>query len=77
MPCRAIRFLPNSPEPEQSYIQRIDEDHAHSHQSWLEMGSQQYLGAMEVEQLQANADLPSHSVAAITLAFESSERKTK
>jgi hypothetical protein len=53
MPCRAIRFLPNGPEPGHSYLQRIDQDHANLRQSWLEMGSPEYLGAMEVEQLQA------------------------
>jgi xylan 1,4-beta-xylosidase len=82
--------LSEIPEPQQSYIQRIDEKHANSRQSWLEMGSPEYLSALEVERLQASSqllkepqsfswmegninlrlDLAPHSLAAITLEFE-------
>ena len=42
---------------QQSYIQRIDEDHANPRRAWLEMGSPEYLSPLEVEQLQASSQL--------------------
>src|SRR5687767_3614854 len=44
-------------EPQQSYIQRIDEDHANPRRTWLEMGSPEYLSPLEVEELQASSQL--------------------
>jgi len=49
--------LANSPEPKHNYIRRIDEQHANPRQAWLEMGSSEYLDALEVEQLQASSEL--------------------
>jgi xylan 1,4-beta-xylosidase len=50
-------MLTNGLEPVQSYIQRIDEDHANPRRTWLEMGSPEYLSALEIEQLQAASQL--------------------
>lgn len=98
-----IVMLASSLEPQQAYLQRIDEDHANPRRTWLEMGSPEYLGALEVEQLRASSqlvkepqswswtegnielhfELPSHSLAAITLEFQPQafenlrERKSK
>jgi len=44
-------------EPQSSYIQRIDEDHANPRRSWLDMGSPEYLSALDVERLQAASQL--------------------
>ena len=44
-------------EPRQSYIQRIDEDHAHPRRTWVEMGSPEYLSPLEVERLQDSSQL--------------------
>ena len=86
-----IFVLSNSLEPRQSYIQRIDEDHANPRRSWLEMDSPEYLSALEVERLRDSSqlikepqswsstegnielhfELPPHSLAAVTLEFES------
>jgi xylan 1,4-beta-xylosidase len=44
-------------EPQSSYIQRIDEDHANPRRSWLEMGSPEYLSALDVERLQSASQL--------------------
>jgi xylan 1,4-beta-xylosidase len=90
-------MLTNSSEPQESFIQRIDEAHANPRQIWLEMGSPEYLSVLQVEQLQASCDLikepqswsrsegnvrlhinlPSHSLAAITLEFDTPERRMK
>jgi xylan 1,4-beta-xylosidase len=50
-------ILSEGPEPQQSYIQRIDEDHTNPRRTWLEMGSPEYLSALEVEKLQASSQL--------------------
>jgi xylan 1,4-beta-xylosidase len=50
-------ILSNLPEPQSSYVQRIDEDHANPRRSWLEMGSPEYLSALDVERLQAASQL--------------------
>jgi xylan 1,4-beta-xylosidase len=50
-------ILSNSLKPQQSYIQRIDEDHANPRWAWLDMGSPEYLSALEVERLQAASQL--------------------
>jgi xylan 1,4-beta-xylosidase len=50
-------MLSNAPEPHATYIQRIDEDHANPRRAWLEMGSPEYLSALEVEELQASSQL--------------------
>ena len=50
-------LLSKSPAPRQSYIQRIDEDHANPRRIWLAMGSPEYLSAQAVEQLQAATEL--------------------
>ena len=44
-------------EPQSSCIQRIDEDHANPRRSWLDMGSPEYLSALDVERLQAASQL--------------------
>jgi xylan 1,4-beta-xylosidase len=82
--------LSESPQPQQCYIERIDEDHANPHRTWLKMGSSEYLSMLDVERLQAASqllkepqswslegdnvnfrfDLAPHSIAAITLEFE-------
>jgi xylan 1,4-beta-xylosidase len=49
--------LSNSLEPKRSYCQSVDEDHANPRRPWLEMGSPEYLSALEVEQLQASSEL--------------------
>jgi beta-xylosidase len=84
-------ILTNAPEPRQSYIERIDEEHGNARQTWLQMGSPEYLSTSDVERLQTASqliqepqswlsvegniellfDLPPHSLAAITLEFES------
>ncbi|HEY3476351.1 MAG TPA: hypothetical protein VGK56_17185, partial [Anaerolineales bacterium] len=84
-------MISKGPEPQQTYIQRIDEDHANPRRAWLEMGSPEYLSVLNIEQLRASSqlikesqswswaedniklrfDLPPHSLAAITLEFES------
>ena len=53
--------LSNSPEPQHSFIQRINEERANPRQMWLEMGSPEYLSAMQVEQLQAASELKNES----------------
>ena len=50
-------MLTNGLEPAQSYIQRVDEDHANPRRTWLEMGAPEYLSPLEVEQLQASSQL--------------------
>jgi xylan 1,4-beta-xylosidase len=50
-------MLSNGPEPQQSYIQRIDEDHVNPRRTWLEMGSPEYLSPLDVERLQASSPL--------------------
>ena len=50
-------LLSKSPAPRQSYIQRIDEDHANPRRIWLAMGSPEYLSVQAVEQLQAATEL--------------------
>jgi xylan 1,4-beta-xylosidase len=77
-------------QPQQCYIERIDEDHANPRRTWLEMGSPEYLSMLDVERLQASSqlikepqswslegdnvnfrfDLAPHSIAVITLEFE-------
>jgi xylan 1,4-beta-xylosidase len=49
--------LTNGLELAQSYIQRIDEDHANPRRTWLEMGSPEYLSVQAVKQLQAATEL--------------------
>ncbi|HZJ24497.1 MAG TPA: hypothetical protein VFD54_14355, partial [Anaerolineales bacterium] len=49
--------LSGGPEPRQNYIQRIDEDHANPYRTWAEMGSPEYLSALDVERLQASSQL--------------------
>jgi xylan 1,4-beta-xylosidase len=49
--------LSNLPEPQSSYIQRIDENHANPRRNWLEMGSPEYLSVLDVERLQSSSQL--------------------
>ena len=57
----AILMLSNGLEPQQAYLQRIDEDHANPRRTWLEMGSPEYLSALEIEQLRASSQLVKES----------------
>ena len=50
-----IFILSNNLEPQQAYIQRIDEDHVNPRRVWLDMGSPEYLQALDVERLQASS----------------------
>ena len=50
-------LVSKSPEPQESYIQRIDEEHANPRRAWLEMGSPEYLHVLDVERLQAASQL--------------------
>ena len=50
-------MLPDAPEPQHSYIQRVDENHANPRRTWREMGSPEYLSALDVERLQASSEL--------------------
>jgi xylan 1,4-beta-xylosidase len=49
--------LSEAPQPQQCYIERIDEDHANPRGRWLDMGSPEYLDVQAVEQLQAATEL--------------------
>src|SRR6266498_2841165 len=55
-------ILSEAPEPRQSYIERIDEDHANPRKIWLQMGSPEYLRAVDVERLQAASELQKESL---------------
>jgi xylan 1,4-beta-xylosidase len=46
-----------TPQPQQCYIERIDEDHANPRRTWLKMGSPEYLSMLDVERLQAASQL--------------------
>jgi xylan 1,4-beta-xylosidase len=50
-------LLTNGIEPRRSYIQRIDENHANPRQTWLDMGSPEYLRALDIERLQTSSQL--------------------
>jgi xylan 1,4-beta-xylosidase len=49
--------LSGLPQPQQSYIERIDEDHANPRRAWMDMGSPEYLSALDVERLQVSSQL--------------------
>jgi xylan 1,4-beta-xylosidase len=50
-------ILDKAPEPSNSFIARIDEDHANPRRTWLKMGSPQYLSSLDVERLQISSQL--------------------
>jgi len=54
--CVSIH-LRDAPEPRSAYLERIDETHANPQKVWHEMGEPEYLGALDVERLEAASRL--------------------